>query len=194
MVDMLRLISTLSLLACAALAQEPNTVTASVSSTLTAAGGTAVFRVQFLDAAASSTVETAANAVGSTGASAANLASVNVALSQGVVVTQYDFLVRVPASEYAGRRDALIALQRSLQNSTSQALGWEVNYEVTDAEIARVKKEATSGLLERAREDAEALAAAMGKTLGTLSTLVAPAVTRTDLQLQVTLSATYTVQ
>jgi hypothetical protein len=191
---MLRLISTLSLLACAALAQEPNTVTASVSSTLTAAGGTAVFRVQFLDAAASSTVETAANAVGSTGASAANLASVNVALSQGVVVTQYDFLVRVPASEYAGRRDALIALQRSLQNSTSQALGWEVNYEVTDAEIARVKKEATSGLLERAREDAEALAAAMGKTLGTLSTLVAPAVTRTDLQLQVTLSATYTVQ
>jgi len=69
-----------------------------------------------------------------------------------------------------------------------------VNYDVTDSEIARVKKEAIPGLLERAREEAEALAAAMGKTLGTLSTLAAPAVTRTDLQLQVTLSATYTVQ
>ncbi len=190
---MIRLISIVTLFSCFAFAQQPNTVTATVSGVQPATGGTAVFRIQFLSAALTSTVETAVSAVGSLGLSASNLTSVSVALSQGVVASQYDFTLRTPAPEFVAKRDAVIALQRA-QTSASTAVGWSVSYEVEEAEMARVRKEALAGLLERARADAESLASAMGRGLGALTAIATPAVFRNGLEVTVTLTASYAVQ
>ena len=184
----------LGLLTVAAWAQQPNTVTANVSIRQTAAGGTATFQMQFVDTSLSSTVGSAVNVLGGAGASEANLVGVSVSLNQGFVVTQYNFTVRVASGDFSSTRDKLIAAQRALATSNTQAMAWSVDYAVPQDDQARILREALPALLERAKTQAEALAVAMGKTLGSVSSLSTPAVTASGLELTLSLAATYTVQ
>src|SRR5262245_64807544 len=117
------------ILVCFALAsawaQQPNTVSATVSTIQQAAAGTATFQVQFFDANTNTSVDTALGVLGGAGATATNLSGISVSLSQsGFVITQYDFLINVPAADYAATRDKLIAAQRTLATSNTQAVGW----------------------------------------------------------------------
>lgn len=174
-------------------AQQPNTVSATVSTTQALTAATANFQVQFLDASLSSTVDTAIAVVGGTGASAANLTRVSVSISQGFVVTQYDFLVSVPADQFAATRDKLIAAQRAVANVNTQAVSWSTSYAVSEEVANRALEQAMPNLLIQARQQAGVLAAAMGAKLGDIVTMSAPAIATTALNASVTLTATFAV-
>lgn len=174
-------------------AQQPNTVSATVSTTQALTAATANFQVQFLDASLSSTVDTAIAVVGGTGASAANLTRVSVSISQGFVVTQYDFLVSVPADQFAATRDKLIAAQRAVANVNTQAVSWSTSYAVSEEVANRALEQAMPNLLNQARQQAGVLAAAMGAKLGDIVTMSAPAIATTALNASVTLTATFAV-
>ena len=147
----------------------PNTVTATVSTVRSASAGTATFQVQILDASLNTSVDSAIALGATSGATAANLAGVSVSISQGLVVSRYDFNVVVPASEYGATRDKLLAAQRGLATSNSQAIGWTVSYSVSESELAGALEAVLPGLLERARKQADTLAAAIGRTVDQVS-------------------------
>lgn len=174
-------------------AQQPNTVSATVSTTQALTAATASFQVQFLDASLSSTVDTAIGVVGGAGASAANLTGVSVSISQGFVVTQYDFLVAVPADQFAATRDKLIAAQRAVANVNTQAVSWSTSFAVSEEVANRALEQAMPNLLNQARQQAGVLAAAMGAKLGDIVTMSAPAIATTALNASVTLTATFAV-
>jgi hypothetical protein len=123
-------------LAAGLAAQQPNTVTANVSLSQTITTGTAVFFVQFLDASSSSTVDSAVAALTSAGVTASDLVDVAVELNQGFVVTTYNFKMRVASGQQTATRDKFIAIQRTLANSQTQAIGWSSSVIPTDDEIS----------------------------------------------------------
>jgi hypothetical protein len=174
-----------------AFAQEPNTVTATVSTTRNVSAGTATFRIQFLDTNLSSVVDTPLNLMQDLGLTPANLTGVSISISQGFVITQYDFTLSVPAAQFGATRDRLLTIQRGLQTSASQAVGWTTTYAASTEETASALAQVLPSLLEQARQRAELLATSMGRTLGQVQTLSAPAVTSTGLSLQIGLTVTY---
>jgi hypothetical protein len=99
-----------------------------VSTTRAATAGTATFQIQVIDASLNANLDAAIAIGASSGASTANLAGVSASISQGFVVSRFDFNVTVPAAECAATRDKLIAAQRALATSSSQAIGWTVSY------------------------------------------------------------------
>ncbi len=172
----------------------PTTVSAGVSITQAATAGTASFRIQFLDANLSSTVDTPLIGLKDTGLVASNLQGISVSLSQGFVVSTYDFTLNVPAAQFTATRDRLIAIQRSMANATSQALGWSTSFSVSDEDIAKATEQALPALLAAARAKAALLAAAIGKTVGEVESVSAPVVNSAGLSLVIGLTATYFVQ
>jgi len=174
-----------------AVAQQPNTVTATVSTTRNVAAGTATFRIQFLDTNLSSVVDTPLNLMQDLGLTAAHLAGVSISISQGFVITQYDFALPVPAAQFGTTRDRLITVQRGLQTSTTQAVGWTTAYSASAEETAAALEQALPALLEQARRRAELVAASIGMTLGAVQSASAPAVTASGLSLQIGLTVTY---
>ncbi|MFN0106617.1 MAG: hypothetical protein ACKV2U_31545 [Bryobacteraceae bacterium] len=78
-------------------AQQPNTVTANVSVSQPITTGTAVFRIQFVEAGLSSTVDSAVTVLGPASVAASQLGDVTVELSQGFMITTCNFAVPVPA-------------------------------------------------------------------------------------------------
>jgi uncharacterized protein YggE len=180
--------------AAAIQAQQPNTVSTTVSVNRLVTAGTATFDVQFLDASLNSTLDSALTLLSGAGASAANLVGVSVRLDQGFVVTQYDFSIVAGASEYTAVRDKLIAALRALGNSNTQAIGWNVTYSVTDEEAARTLEQALPGLLERAKTQATVLATAMGARLGKVSSIATPSLVRNGLSVAVTAAVTYLLE
>lgn len=183
----------LILLAATAFGQIPNTVTASASVTQPVSAGTATFSIQFVDISTASTVDSAAGVLASTGVSAANVTGVSVSIDQGFILTQYDFTLRVPAGEFAGTRDKLVAVQRSLATSSTQGLGWSTAYEASADDKTLVFEAALPGLLEKARARAEILARGMNATLGSIVSLSAPDTIVNGLNTTVSISATYSV-
>jgi hypothetical protein len=177
-----------------AYAQQPNTVSATVSTTQPVTAGSAVFRVQFLDANPNSTLDTALGVLGGAGAASSNLSEVSVQLNQNFVVTQYDFVITKPAGEFAATRDQLIAAQRAIANVSSQLIGWSVSYTSSDEDAAKALEQAMPNLLSQARQQATVLAAAMEKALGRVSSISTPAVTRSGLNLTVAATVTYLVE
>lgn len=174
--------------------QQPNTVTSSVSTIQSVTGGTATFQIQFLDANLGSTLDSALGVLSATGASAGNLTSMNVSLSQGFVVTEYTFQVPVATSQFTATRDRLIALQRTIANVQTQALAWNTTFSASDEEMNAALEKALPGLLTKARQQAGLLATAMNKTLGDPVALSAPALNITGVGLSITLNATFAVQ
>ena len=172
----------------------PNTVTATVSTVRSASAGTAMFQVQILDASLGSSVDGAIALGASAGVSAATLAGVSVSISQGLVITQYDFNVVVPASEYGATRDKLLAAQRGLATSNSQAIGWTVSYSVSESELAGALEAVLPGLLERARKQADMLAAAIGRTVDQVSAVGVPSLSNSGLQVFATVAVTYSLK
>lgn len=172
---------------------QPNTVSAAVSTTQVLSGGAASFRVQFLDASLGSTIDTALGVVGGSGASAANLTGVSVSISQGFVVTQYDFLISVPADQFAATRDKLIAAQRAIANVNTQAVSWNTSYAVSEEVANRALEQAMPNLLNQARQQAGILAAAMGARLGDIVAMSAPAISTASLNATVSVTATFAV-
>jgi hypothetical protein len=172
----------------------PRTVSAAVSSAVAVSAGTAEFRVQFVDISQESTVESAVGVLSAAGVEASHLTGVNVAISQGFLLTTYDFAMRVPAEFFTERRDQLVTLQRNLANSQLQAIGWSSVWLATEEEKNAAMEAALPGLLEKAGARAAQLAAAMGGTLGEVHALSAPAAAGTGLNLTVSLTATYLVQ
>ncbi len=168
-----------------------NTVTATVSTVRSASAGTATFQVQILDASLNASVDSAIALGASSGASAANLAGVSASISQGLIVSRYDFNMVVPASEYAGTRDKLLAAQRGLAASNSQAIGWTVSYSVSDSELAGGLEAVLPGLLERARKQADTLAGAIGRSVDQVVNLGVPSLSNSGLQVFATVSVTY---
>ena len=179
---------------CALPAQQPKTVIANVAVIQPVSAGTATFSVQFLDANASSTLDTALGVLKDTGVAASHLTAISVSVSQGFIVTQYDFTYAVPAAEFTSTRDKLIAAQRSLQSVTTQGLGWTTAYSATAEDKKGALQQALPDLLARAREQAEVLASAIGLHVGTVQSVAAPAITESGLSLSVGLSVTYTVE
>lgn len=175
-------------------AQTPNTASATVSTTRSASTGTATFQIQVLDASLNANLDAAIAIVASSGASTANLAEVSASVSQGFVVSRFDFNVTVPASEYAATRDKLIAAQRALANSSSQAKAWTVSYTVSDEALASALQQALPGLLERARAQADALAAAIGRSVDKVANLGVPVLSNSGLGVFISLTATYSLQ
>ncbi len=175
-------------------AQQPNTVSTTVSTNRNVTAGTATFEVQFLDASLNSSLDTALAVVGSTGASATNLVSVSVSLNQGFVVTQYDFAITIAAGDFIGTRDKLIAVQRALASSNTQAIGWSTTYSVSDEETAKSLEQALPSLLDRAKVQAAVLATAMGAKLGKVSSISTPSLVRDGLRVSVTAVVTYLVE
>ncbi len=182
------------LCACTLAAQQPTTVTANVSATQNVAAGTATFRIQFLDTNLASTVDTALAVLTGTGASTSNLAAVSISISQGFVITEYDFTVPVPAGQFTTVRDRLIAIQRSLQSVTTQGLGWSTSYTASDADITQALQAALPGLLAQAKQQAGILASALGMSVGTVQSVSAPAISNNALSVVIGLAVTYTVQ
>lgn len=180
-------------LAASLAAQQPNTVTANVEITQPVTTATATFRIQFVEATLASTVDSALAGLASIGVAASQLNSVSVALSQGFVITTYDFVLRVPAGEFTATRDKLITLNRTLGNSQTQALGWNSTRTPSDEELATALETAMPTLLDRARQRAALLAKAMNATLGNIVTLSAPAVSPDGPAVNVSLTATYAV-
>ena len=174
-------------------AQIPNTVSATASLTRAVTGGTATFQIQVLDTSLSASVDTAVRIGSAGGASADNLADVQVSLNQGFIVSQYTFSVKVAAADFASTRDRLLAAQRSLSSSSTQFLSWSVDYNVTDDDQAAALQAALPALLDRSRKQADALAAAMGRTVDKIVSLSTPAVVQNGLQLGLSLSATYSL-
>lgn len=187
----------LLLVLCAAAglaAQQPNTVTATVQMAQPVATANATFRIQFIEATTGSSVDTAVAALSSVGVSSSQLSAVNVELSQGFVITTYDFLLNVPSGEYAATRDKLIAVQRSLANSQTQGLGWTASRTPTDDELTAALETAMPALLERARQRAALLAKSMNATVDKVITLSAPAISRDGPTVTLSLTATFSLQ
>ena len=180
-------------LAAGLAAQQPNTVTANVSLSQTVTTGTAMFFVQFLDASASSTVDSAVAALTSAGVAASHLVDVSVSLNQGFVVTTYNFKMPVAAGQLGATRDKFIAIQRTLATSQSQAIGWSSSVIPTDDEVSSALQQALPNLLALAKTRAGALAAAMNSTLGAVVTLSTPTIEPSGATVTVSLSATYAV-
>jgi len=175
-------------------AQPPNTVTATVSTTQPAPAGTANLRIQFFDANLASTIDAALGVLGGVGVTAANLTGISVSISQGFVITQYDFLLPVPAAEFAAARDRLISAQRNLATSTSQGLTWSSTVAASDEEITRALQQAMPRLVAQARAQAAVLAAAVEKSAGDVISIATPAVTNSGLNLVIGLTVTYALQ
>ena len=174
-------------------AQQPNTVTANVSISQSITTGTAVFTVQFIDASSSSAVDSAVGVLSSAGLAASHLSDVSVALSQGYILTTYNFTLPVPAGQFTATRDKFIAIQRTLANSQTQAIGWSSSFIPTDDEVATALQQALPALMTRAKVRAASLAAAMNATLGPVVTLSAPAIAPSGASLTVSLDATYSI-
>ena len=189
----MRTIFLVLVLAAALPAQLPNTVTASVAVTQAITAGTALFRVQLVEATLTSNIDSALAVLAPTGISASQLNGVNVEISQGFVVSTYDFRVPVPAAEFAATRDKLITVQRVLANSQTQGIGWSSTQTPTDEQLAAALREAMPSLMEKARQRASFLAQAMNATLGTVVQLSAPAVAPDGPIVTVSLTATYAV-
>jgi len=174
-------------------AQQPNTVTANVAVTQSIPAGTALFRVQLVEATLTSNVDSALAALAAAGISASQLNAVNVEINQGFVVSNYDFRVPVPAAEFVATRDKLITVQRNLANSQTQAIGWSSTQTPTDEQLAAALQQAIPSLMEKARQRAGLLAQAMNATLGAVVQLSAPAVSPDGPIVTVSLTATYAV-
>lgn len=194
MKTMQKLLVSLFLVVGAVVGQTPNTVTTSVSATRTATAATAVFEIQVLDATLNSNLDGAIAIAAGGGASAANLRGVSVSVNQGFVITQYNFTVSVPAAEFAATRDKLIAATRALANNNNQALGWSVTYNVSDDDLNNALQQALPQLLERAKRQADGLAAAMGRTVDKVASVAVPALSNEGLQVFLTVAATYSLQ
>ena len=173
--------------------QQPNTVSAAATVTQAIPASNAVFDIQFVDATLTSSVDSAATALAPVGVTAANLSSVNVAISQGFILTTYNFRLSVPAAELGATRDKIIAVQRTLSNSQTQGLGWSSNLRPSNDDLAKALELAMPELLARAKQRAELLAAAMNATLGAVANLSAPAVDPAGASVTVSLTATYAV-
>jgi hypothetical protein len=174
-------------------AQQPNTVTANVSLTQSISAGTAVFRLQMLETALTSNVESALAPLAAAGVNASHLSGVSVELNQGFVVTTYDFRVPVPSGEFAATRDKMITVQRNLANSQSQYFAWNSVQIPTDEQLAAALEQAMPALMERAKQRANLLALAMNSTLGAVIQLSTPAVSPDGPTVTVSLTATYSV-
>jgi hypothetical protein len=172
-------------------AQQPPTITVSVSANQPVNAGRATFRIQFLDANLGSTVDTPLAVLKDTGVTASNLDGVSVSISQGFVVTQYDFTLPVPAAEFSTLRDRLVNIQRAVP--TSQAVGWTSSYSGSDDDAALALETALPGLLAKARQRAGVLAAAVGMTLGSVQSASTPTVSNSGLNLTIGLTVTYNV-
>jgi len=174
-------------------AQPPRTVTATVNTVQALSAGTANFRIQFVDASLTSSVDTALAALSNTGAAVTNLSGISVSISQGFVVTQYDFLVPVPLAQFAAARDRLIAIQRSLVNSNTQALGWSTSFTAGDEERTRALEQALPALLAQARAQAAVLAAAVGGKTGAVQSLT-PDIIVSGLNVTLNLAVTFQLE
>ncbi len=171
----------------------PNTVSAAATVTQVIPASTAVFDIQLVDATLTSSVDSAVATLTPAGVTAANLSSVNVAISQGFVLTTYNFRLTVGAAELGATRDKIIAIQRTLSNSQTQGLGWSTNLRPSNEDLARALELAMPELLTRAKQRAQLLAAAMNATLGAVTNLSAPAVDPAGASVTVSLTATYAV-
>lgn len=191
-VDMRSILLLLAAAACA-FAQQPNTVTASVSHQQQITTSTAVFQIQLVDASLNSTVDSAAGVLASVGVNSSHLTDVSVAISQGYLLTTYNFTLPVASGDFAATRDKLLTVQRNLSNSQTQGLGWSSSQIPTDDELASALELAMPALLEKAKRKASLLATAMHANLGDIVTLSAPAVAPTGATVTVTISATYAV-
>ena len=180
--------------ACAVCAQQPNTVTVNVSTTQPVAAGTASFAIQFAETNLASTVDSALGVMGNAGVTASNLTGISVSISQGFIVTQYDFTLAVPASQFSAARDKLIAVQRNLVNSNTQFIGWTTSYAASDEDTANALQQALPGLLAQAKLQAGALAAAISLNLGAVQSVTAPTISKNTLTLGIGLTVTYVVQ
>lgn len=187
--------NTLLLLAAAAglFAQQPNTVTASVSHQQQITTSTAVFQIQLVDASLNSTVDSAAGVLSSVGVNSSHLTDVSVAISQGYLLTTYSFTLPVASGDFGAVRDKLLTVQRNLSNSQTQGLGWSSAQVPNDDELASALELAMPALLDKAKRKAGLLAAAMHVNLGDVVTLSAPAVTPSGATVTVALTATYAV-
>jgi hypothetical protein len=188
------LASALLVSALAAQAQQPNTVSTTVTTTQPVAAGTAVITVQFYDTSLNSTLDTALAVVGSTGANAGNLTANPVYLNQGFLITEYDFTIRVPSGEFTATRDKLIAVQRTLATSNTQGIDWTNAYTITDDDAAKELESALPGLLDKARAQATVLATAMGAKLGKLSAISTPAPVKSGLSLTLSAAVTFLIE
>jgi|KBSSwiStaDraftv2_1062776.scaffolds.fasta_scaffold195634_3 uncharacterized protein YggE len=178
----------------AAQAQQPNTVSTTVSTTQPVAASTAVITVQFYDAGLNSTLDTALAVVGSTGANAANLTASSVYLNQGFLITEYDFTIEVPSGEFTATRDKLVAVQRTLATSNTQGLDWTNAYTISDDDTAKALESALPGLIDKGRAQASVLAAAMGAKLGKLSAISTPDPVKTGLSATLTAKVTFLIE
>jgi hypothetical protein len=178
----------------AAQAQQPNTVSTTVSTTQPVAASTAVITVQFYDAGLNSTLDTALAVVGSTGANAANLTASSVYLNQGFLITEYDFTIKVPSGEFTATRDKLVAVQRTLATSNTQGLDWTNAYTISDDDTAKALESALPGLIDKGRAQASVLAAAMGAKLGKLSAISTPDPVKTGLSATLTAKVTFLIE
>jgi len=178
---------------CSLAGQQPNTVTANVSVTQSISAGTAVFQIQLLEATLASNVDSALAVLTPVGVTAAHLNGVNVSISQGFIITTYDFRVPVPAAELGATRDKLIAVQRNLANSQTQGISWSSTLTPTDEQLASALERAMPALMERARQRAALLAQAMNATLGNVVQLSAPAISPDGPTVTVSLTATFAV-
>ena len=180
-------------LAAGLAAQQPNTVTANVALTQAITAGAALFRVQLVEATLTSNVDSAIAALAPAGVSPSQLNGVSVAISQGFVITTYDFRVPVPAAEFAATRDKLITVQRNLANSQTQGIGWSSAQTPTDEQLATALQQAMPSLMEKARQGASLPAQAMNATLGAVVQRSAPAIAPEGPTGTVSLTATYAV-
>lgn len=186
-------LSVVLLAAGLAQAQQPRTVTATVTATQALTAGTANFRIQFVDAALTSTVDTALAALSNTGAATSNLTGISVSISQGFVVTQYDFLVPAPVAQFNATRDRLIAIQNALASSRTQLVGWSTSYTAGDEERTKALEQALPTLLERARAQAAVLAAAVGGKPGAVQSIV-PDILVSGLNVNLNLAVTFLLE
>lgn len=181
-------------LAAGLAAQQPNTVTANVAVTHNITAGTALFRVQIADRNLASNLDSVLGTLAPAGVSASQLSGVSVEISQGFVFTTYDFRVPVPAAEFAAMRDKLITVQRNLAaNSQTHGMGWSSMQTPTDEQLAAALEQAMPSLMEKARQRANLLAAAMNATLGAVVQLSAPAIAPDGPTVTISLTATYAV-
>ena len=187
-------ISALLVSSLAAQAQQPNTVSTTVSTTQPVAASTAVITVQFYDAGLNSTLDTALAVVGSTGANSANLTASSVYLNQGFLITEYDFTIEVPSGEFTATRDKLVAVQRTLATSNTQGLDWTNAYTISDDDTAKALESALPGLIDKGRAQASVLAAAMGAKLGKLSAISTPDPVKTGLSATLSAVVTFLVE
>jgi hypothetical protein len=192
----LLLASVLFVSTLAAVAQQPNTVSTSVTTTQSITPGTAVFTVQFYDTSLSSTLDSALTVVGNTGANAGNLTSSSVYFNQNqtFLITEYDFTIKVPAGEFTATRDKLLALQRTLATSNTQGLDWTNAYTITDDDAAKALESALPGLIDKARAQATVLATAMGAKLGKLSAISTPAPVTSGLSATLSANITFLIE